>query len=112
MSQDAEIEALVGNYYAPNEIIAAIPRATALLIGRLLTSKQYVKTAGCIVEIDSQQTVANLLRTLDDTARYSKDTAGTVCKVDNSIVGPYYSNEDGVEFCPQGIAVWQLDLEA
>jgi hypothetical protein len=94
--------------YAPNVAPRSIPKNNAIRLGRLLVQDDYKIAGSYVVERTSELVVSSMLRDLDKTSR---NNPASSMLTDDAIVGPYYTNTNGEEYCPIGIAIWQPKAE-
>jgi len=88
--------------FRPEQIVAEINQEQAREIGRDLTERQYRMIGANVIRAGSTTDVETLLWQIDHSHKY-RDAL-----IDNPsmLIGPYYQQFNGQDFCPQGIGVW------
>ena len=88
--------------FRPNQVVAEIDQDQAREIGRELSDRQYRMIGANVIRAGSTDNVEALLWQIDHSHRYRD----ALVKNPNMLIGPYYQQFDGQDFCPQGIGVW------
>ena len=98
--------AAIENAYTLETVPCAVPQETAETLGRLLFENGYKMELGVVYTSENDTTISRGLAMHDSGYRYDRSSEEKVLE-EGIVYGPYFSVQDGEEYCPMGFAVWR-----
>lgn len=95
----------IESVYKLDSVAHQIDRATASNFGRLLVENGYRMEFGATIRVSSDLTLRSILKIIDHGVSYHRSIEEDL-ETGGRVLGPYYSQGDFDEFCPEGVAVW------
>jgi hypothetical protein len=95
--------------YTPLNIVTEIPREEAIEVGKSLIETGYKMIGSYVIYKTNWQTVGNIIREFDRSTR--NDPLSSTSDNNDILVGPYYSNSKGDDYCPTGLGFWVSKIQ-